>query len=261
LAELEAKHSEKSVELFTLGVDSFEARAFFDFYARKLIAKGVPNHIALYSLLERKKDKRIKLVENKRSLMTISNPNNAGEAEVSVIPIDFFNNEELLKYPEAESNFRSKKAENCTLTADDNIELEDTERDVVIKGRITQGKFREDLLTKYNHKCALCGIQDPQLLKASHIKPWAESKLSPKERNDVENGFLLCTWHDALFDKGYISFDDDGSVIISAELEKLDFSLLNIDVSKKLKLSARNKIYLQHHREANAKKLVPFVKY
>lgn len=251
---------EKSQELFKLGVNSFEARVFFDLYARKLVAKGVPNHLALYSLLEKKNDNRIRLVENKRTLLTISNPDTTAEIKVADIPRNFFNQEELLKYPEAESNFRNKKSENCALSTDENIELQDTERDAVIKSRITQGKFRDDLISKY-HKCALCDVADPQLLIASHIKPWGQSKLNPKERNDVENGILLCSWHDALFDKGYISFDDDGSVIISAKLENIDFSLLNIDTTKKLELSSRNKKYLQHHRQANSNKLVPFVKY
>jgi len=251
---------EKSEELFKLGIVSFEARQFFDLYARKLIAKGVPNHIALYSLLEKKRDGRIKLVENKRNLLTISAPIMEAESEVYEIPKDFFNKEELSKYPEAESNFRSMKTENFGRDIDENVELEDTERDIVIKSRITQGKFRDDLIKKY-HKCPLCGVENPELLRASHVKPWAESKLSPKERNDVDNGILLCVWHDALFDKGLISFDDDGSVIISEQLKDINFSLLNIDVTKKLKLSAMNKKYLQYHRNANADKLVPFIKF
>lgn len=251
---------ERSEELFKLGIVSFEARQFFDLYARKLVAKGVPNHIALYSLLEKKRDSRIKLVENKRNLLTISAPIMEAESEVLEIPKDFFNKEELSKYPEAESNFRSMKTENYERDIDENVELEDTERDIVIKSRITQGKFRDDLIKKY-HKCPLCEVENPELLRASHIKPWAESKLSPKERNDVDNGILLCVWHDALFDKGLISFDDDGSVIISEQLKDINFSLLNIDVTKKLKLSAMNKKYLKYHRNANADKLVPFIKF
>ena len=251
---------QKSVDLFKLGVSSFEAREFFDLYARKLVAKGIPNHIAMYSLLEHQHDQRIKLVENKRTLLTITDPKVDKVFETLEIPNNFFNQEELLTYPKAETDFRARKSEACAPDSE-NSELDDTERDAVIRSRITQGKFRTDLLNKYQHKCILCKIQEKELLRASHIKPWAASKLSPIERNDVENGFLLCTWHDALFDKGYISFDDDGSVIISAELEKNNISLLNIDITQKISLSQRNKIYLKHHREANAKKLVPFVRF
>jgi len=251
---------QKSVELFELGVQSFEAREFFDLYARKLVAKGLPNHIALYSLLEHQNDERIKLVENKRTLLTITDPKIDKVVETFEIPKDFFNQEELLTYPKAETDFRTRKSEACEADSE-NSELDDTERDTIIRSRITQGKFRTDLLAKYSHKCILCEVQEKELLRASHIKPWSASKLSPTERNDVENGFLLCTWHDALFDKGYISFDDDGSVIISAELENNNFSLLNIDVTQKIKLSHRNKTYLKHHREANAKKLVPFIRH
>lgn len=53
-------------------------------------------------------------------------------------------------------------------------------RDTVIKARVNQSVFRERLLGRY-HKCCLCGVSNPDLLTASHIKPWADS--SPLEKS------------------------------------------------------------------------------
>ena len=62
-------------------------------------------------------------------------------------------------------------------------------KDAVIKQRVNQGGFRERLLSRYEH-CVLCQVNEPQLLIASHIKPWNES--TPEERLDRDNGFLMC---------------------------------------------------------------------
>lgn len=66
------------------------------------------------------------------------------------------------------------------------------------------------MLKRYN-RCCLCEMENPEFLIASHIKPWAESER--KEKLDVNNGFLMCPNHDRIFDKGYITFDDDGKII------------------------------------------------
>ena len=66
---------------------------------------------------------------------------------------------------------------------------------------------------------------------------------------DVENGFLFCPNHDALFDGGFISFADDGKIIISKRLSSMDCIFMNIDSSKKISLSDANKKYLEYHRK------------
>ncbi len=90
-------------------------------------------------------------------------------------------------------------------------------------------------------------MKAPALLIASHIKPWAESE--PKEKLDVDNGFLMCPNHDKLFDKGYITFDDNGKIIISDKLIENDKELLNVDSRKHIELTEDNKKYLKFHRE------------
>lgn len=115
-----------------------------------------------------------------------------------------------------------------------------------IKTRVNQGVFRERLLEKYDC-CCLCKVRNPQFLVASHIKPWAVSQAN--EKLDSDNGLLLCPNHDALFDSGYISFEDDGSILISGQLDQVDAIFMNVDKNSKIKLTEKNKKYLQYHRE------------
>jgi predicted restriction endonuclease len=85
------------------------------------------------------------------------------------------------------------------------------------------------------------------LLVASHIKTWSQS--NHKERLDVNNGLLLCPNHDALFDKGYISFDDDGYILISDSLGEATKVFLNINVTMKIALNEGQQEYMKWHRE------------
>tara|TARA_R110000822_G_scaffold107922_3_gene237038 strand:- start:10380 stop:11087 length:708 start_codon:yes stop_codon:yes gene_type:complete len=89
-----------------------------------------------------------------------------------------------------------------------------------IKVRVGQSKLKKRLLNNYQSQCALCSITSPDLLIASHIKPWSES--NDAEKVNPENSILLCSLHDGLFDKGYISISDDYKVIFrdKANLEK-----------------------------------------
>ena len=99
---------------------------------------------------------------------------------------------------------------------------------------------------KYD-KCCLCGVSNPALLVASHIKPW--SVCEPEERLDENNGFLLCPNHDKLFDSGLISFEDTGGIIISNELSEFDKLFMNIKPSMRIKnLNVDQRKFLNYHR-------------
>lgn len=88
----------------------------------------------------------------------------------------------------------------------------ETEASYLRKARIGQGKFREGVMSVRNF-CCVTGTVDPRLLIASHIKPWRES--AKDERLDKHNGFMLAPHVDRLFDKGLISFSDDGDILVS----------------------------------------------
>jgi len=97
--------------------------------------------------------------------------------------------------------------------------------------RIGQKLFKKKLLNKYN-KCAICDIDVQELLIASHIKPWKDS--DGLEKINFFNGLLLCPNHDKLFDKGLISFKDDGTLIINDEIQE---NLKELNLKKNLKIS------------------------
>lgn len=132
-----------------------------------------------------------------------------------------------------------------------NLGVEGSFKDCVVKQRINQSFFRKQLLKKYNH-CCLCDVSAKELLVASHIKPWSVS--SSKEKVDDNNGLLLCPNHDALFDQGFISFDDNGNIIISDRLSNVNRK--SMDVNENMNISVNNKIrgYLKYHRDNILKK-------
>ena len=114
------------------------------------------------------------------------------------------------------------------------------------ESRIGQAKFRKDLL-KYWKTCSVTGLRVEFLLRASHIKPW--SGASPTERLDSFNG-LLSPNLDALFDKGLISFNAEGQLLISSRLEQNQYSALGISVGMKLRrVNGAHSPYLAYHRE------------
>ncbi|MED1085495.1 HNH endonuclease [Bacillus toyonensis] len=127
-----------------------------------------------------------------------------------------------------------------------NNEITETEKEQVIKSRIGQSTFKRNLLA-IEKKCRLCGVSGERFLVASHIKPWSQS--NNQERLDVNNGLLLCPNHDALFDKGYISFDEDGTILISMSLDTITKVFLNVNESIRLEMNESQRQYMKWHRE------------
>jgi hypothetical protein len=93
-----------------------------------------------------------------------------------------------------------------------------TEAERLIVKRIGQDIFRDALMGYWEARCPLTGIAEPALLRASHIVPWAEC--DDARRLDVHNGLLLSALWDAAFDKGLVSFGDDGTPLVSPKLSK-----------------------------------------
>ena len=121
-----------------------------------------------------------------------------------------------------------------------------TEREAIHKIRIGQSVFRERLIRLWE-KCSVTGCSDTELLIASHIKPWAHCEND--ERLDVYNGLLLSPNIDRCFDKGYVSFDDDGKILISKKLNQENAELLGIQGQMKLsQIDESHRKYLAYHR-------------
>lgn len=126
--------------------------------------------------------------------------------------------------------------------------IAETTRKALIDARRGQGAFRKDLDKRWNDACAVtnCAIRD--VLRASHIKPWKKS--SNDERLDPENGLLLLANIDILFEKGFVSFDDDGRMLVSKDLSGPDRRLFGLPKNLRRRPDAGERRYLTQHRKS-----------
>jgi len=124
--------------------------------------------------------------------------------------------------------------------------LDRKDREAIIKARIRQGSFRTRLI-KYWGECAINGCKEQLVLRASHIKPWADC--DPEDATNPFNGLLLSPSFDAALDAGFISFTDAGEILISPALSRHDCELLGINSTLRLtRVDYRHRPYLEHHR-------------
>ena len=127
--------------------------------------------------------------------------------------------------------------------------ISETTKQALIDARLGQGRYRAKLID-YWKGCAVTTLKETSLLRASHIKPWCNS--TNKERLDVFNGLLLIPNLDLAFDKGFITFDDDGDIIISDRLTEIRRTILKIHGDLKIEsklLTEEHRAYLRYHRE------------
>lgn len=90
-------------------------------------------------------------------------------------------------------------------------------RETMVMSRVNQDYFRRIVLANYATQCAITGISVPELLIASHIKPWSEDA---SNRLNPSNGICLSATFDRAFDQGLITFDTEYNVIFSQRLKK-----------------------------------------
>ncbi|MDI3463574.1 MAG: hypothetical protein OJF50_002395 [Nitrospira sp.] len=127
-----------------------------------------------------------------------------------------------------------------------------TEKRQLIQARCKQGIFRANV-RHCETACRVTGISIPEHLIASHIKPWRES--TDEERINGYNGLLLAPHIDHLFDGGWISFKDDGSLLISQSLNQDVLAAWSISDQLTLKpFSHKQTEFLKYHREHVFKK-------
>lgn len=94
---------------------------------------------------------------------------------------------------------------------------EGKEKERLIKTRVNQSIFRTIVLATYNNSCCITGIDNPELLIASHIVPWS---IDHKNRLNPTNGLCLNALHDKAFDKGLITISaKDYTIKVSSKLK------------------------------------------
>ena len=124
----------------------------------------------------------------------------------------------------------------------------ETEREAMISSRIGQGEFRESVLALWDYKCALTGSTTISAIRASHMKPWKKS--TSRERLDPFNGIPLLATFDALFDRGLITFDRPGKLLISSRLTLTERVILGMSGLCGIgKIPKHSQTYLKYHRE------------
>lgn len=124
--------------------------------------------------------------------------------------------------------------------------LDETTKKRLIAARLGQGYFRKECLKRFPF-CPLTNISFEPLLRASHIKPWSACH-NGKERLDPFNGIMLAAHVDVLFDQGWMSFSDDGQIILSDELDKTLIKELRLP-EKIQNFHVKSVGYLKWHRE------------
>ena len=123
-----------------------------------------------------------------------------------------------------------------------------TEAERLVVQRVGQDIFRRGLMEYWDGRCAITGLDVSDLLRASHIKPWADCG-TDAERLDVFNGLLIAPHLDAAFDSGFITVAEDGTVVISNALPSAARSALGLDGLLKIHgLHRAHERYLPWHR-------------
>ena len=124
-----------------------------------------------------------------------------------------------------------------------------TEAERLTVVRVGQEIFRDGLLAYWDGACAITGLSVPDLLRASHAKPWASCD-TDDERLDTHNGLLLAGHLDLAFDQGYISVAPDGAVQVSARLDAPARTVLTLDSPRRIsRIVPAHRPYLAWHRE------------
>jgi hypothetical protein len=125
-----------------------------------------------------------------------------------------------------------------------------TEAERMVIQRIGQDLFRDALMDYWEGRCPLTGITESALLRASHIVPWTDC--TDAQRLDVHNGLLLSALWDAAFDRGLISFADDGTVLASPRLSEAARNTLGLATTASLTgLRDAHRANLALHRARN----------
>lgn len=134
-----------------------------------------------------------------------------------------------------------------------------TKKVQLIEARVGQGYFRKEV-EKIETHCRVTLLKNKSFLHASHIKPWRDS--TDEEKLDGHNGLLLSPHVDKLFDKGYISFEDNGKILYANHKEVLlVLKTWNLDPDMNVgTFRAKQKEFLEYHRDEIHKKKIEELK-
>jgi putative restriction endonuclease len=148
--------------------------------------------------------------------------------------------------PERDIEEWERRVEDAIVT---DAAIRETERRALVQARRGQGIFRDNVRT-IERACRITKVERAEHLIASHVQPWRDS--SNEQRLDGENGLLLTPSVDHLFDKGFISFEDSGQLIVSPVADRRSLGRMGIDSEGRVNVGAFSegqRRYLDFHRE------------
>jgi hypothetical protein len=207
---------------------------------------------------QKEKSKTLPFVYCGRLVFDTHEPNTSKPAHIIFQNLDyddFTNNQDLLEIYRWKPSTAGKSTKS-TITKKGSISSgrkakykkpNETERRGLVTSRVGQGYYRQQLIEKWDGKCAVSKSDILPILIASHIVPWSEG--NDEERLDVENGILLSPLYDALFDKHLISFDASGRIIVSNSITAENLERLGLSADAKIHITNGMQPYLQRHRE------------
>lgn len=189
--------------------------------------KGNPEIVALSNVIDRSSSAIARKLGNFASFdptlkeRGIKGLSNSGKLDAEIWN-EFYNNwdEALIESEKLLAQAKHTTIENLNKIQIDDLPKEGKEKERLVKVRVNQSIFRTMILATYNNKCCVTGIDNTDLLIASHIVPWSTDK---KNRLNPMNGVCLNALHDRAFDKGLITISaDDYTIKISSKLKKKD---------------------------------------
>jgi putative restriction endonuclease len=129
-------------------------------------------------------------------------------------------------------------------------QIDEAERSAIVMARRGQGLFK-DRVRGIERRCRITAVENLVHLRASHLKPWRDA--TNEERLDGENGLLLTPSIDHLLDKGFISFENSGELIISPVAHKPSLERMGVATNRVVNVGSftegqRN--FLNYHRDA-----------
>ena len=155
-------------------------------------------------------------------------------------------------YDEARAYIFDTSPEEATAASAPSKEDDDLprqERKSTVMTRLRQSDYRRNLLNYWGGRCAVTGCGLTDILIDSHVKPWSKCETN-RESISKYNGFLLTPNLDRLFDHGYITFDDDGRIIISKNVPQSDYETLGIHSEMRLRrIEQEHRSFLAYHYE------------
>lgn len=128
------------------------------------------------------------------------------------------------------------------------IEIPETTRKALVDARRGQGRFKRDV-ARFEQACRITHVHNPIHLIASHIKPWREA--TNEERLSAGNGLLLTPSIDHLFDRGLISFADDGEILVSPIADGSSLQKMGVETAQRIRSGGFNsdqRHFLEYHR-------------